>query len=315
MPANRIQPRTWFVELRLSAAVSARDTPFESSSDADVRSCIKDILERSNYSRTIRGLQHVSFAYSVRDPTQLDLAGNQVQSIVDVIGFAHCNESILDTTMHSWIQDWRVMDQRWTPVYVTPGAGSNWMQADVIKNFFADCDRGLRVRVDWLWAGDASGSISKGGRPKRPRRGHDTGETSLPPPAMPAADIPPTPSTPVPIPLAPRPPPVIFSNFRLIFNLGDRRIDITLSLHTLVCASRPTPALRLRLRLSRTRTGSWLLGLRRRANTLRVRLFQERVLCHLQSRHFRGSKAAPAVWSSGVASLSLPLSGVSAIRN
>ena len=119
MPANRIQPRTWFVELRLSAAVSARDTPFESSSDADVRSCIKDILERSNYSRTIRGLQHVSFAYSVRDPTQLDLAGNQVQSIVDVIGFAHCNESILDTTMHSWIQDWRVMDQRWTPVYVT----------------------------------------------------------------------------------------------------------------------------------------------------------------------------------------------------
>ena len=210
MPANRIQPRTWFVELRMSAL----DTP--SDRDADVRSCIKDILDLSNKSRTIRGLQHVSFAYSVRDPTRPDLAGTQVQSIiVDVIGFAHCNESILDTTMHSWIQDWRVMDQRWTPVYVTPGAGSNWMQADIIKNFFADCDRGHRVRVDWLWTGDASGSISKGGRPKRRRRGPDTGETSLPPPAMPVADIPPTPSPPVPIPLAPRPPPVIFIIFFL----------------------------------------------------------------------------------------------------
>jgi len=178
MPANRIQPRTWFVELRLSAP--------ETPSDDDVRSCIKDILDMSNNSRTIRGLQHVSFAYSFRDPnerepTQPDLAGTQLQSIVvDAIGFAHCKESILDTTMHSWIQDSRVMDQRWTPVYVTPGQSSNWMQTDIIKNFFADCDRGRRVRVDWLWTGDASGSISKGGRPNRRQRGPDAGEISLP---------------------------------------------------------------------------------------------------------------------------------------
>ena len=180
MPANRIQPRTWFVQLRLSA----RDSP----SDANVRSCIKDILDLSNNFRVIRGLQHVSFAYSFRDPTRPDLAGTQLQSmVVDVIGFAHSYESILDTTMHSWIQDSRVTDQRWTPVSVAPG--SNWMQTDIIKNFFADCESGCRVRVDWLWTGDASGSISKGGRPKRRHRGPDT----------PAADtsIPQTPSLPV----------------------------------------------------------------------------------------------------------------------
>ena len=200
MPTNRIQPRTWFVELQL--------TPRDSPSDADVGSCIKNILDLSNNFRLIRGLQHVSFAYSVRDPMQdTDLAGTQVHSnMVDVAGFAHSNESILDTTMHSWIQDSRVMDQRWTPVYVTPGQSSNWMQTDIIKNFLADCDRGIRVRVDWLWTGDASGSISKGGRP---RRMHG----SLPPPATPAADIPPTASLPVPIPLAPQPPPVIVCHF------------------------------------------------------------------------------------------------------
>jgi hypothetical protein len=209
MPTNRIQPRTWFVELQL--------TPRDSPSDADVGSCIKNILDLSNNFRLIRGLQHVSFAYSVRDPMQdTDLAGTQVHSnMVDVVGFAHSNESILDTTMHSWIQDSRVMDQRWTPVYVTPGQSSNWMQTDIIKNFFADCDHGIRVRVDWLWTGDAFGSISKGGRPKQRHRGPDAGETPLPPPATPAAAIPPTASLPVPIPLAPRPPPVIVSNFGL----------------------------------------------------------------------------------------------------
>jgi hypothetical protein len=198
MPANRIQPRTWFVGLLLS------DTP----SDAYVRSYIKEILDVSNKSRPIRALQHVSLAYSFRDPnerepTQPDLAGTQLQSIiVDVIGFAHCKESILDTTMHSWIQDGRVMHQRWTPVYVTPGAGSNWMQTDIIKDFFAKCDDGRRVRVDWLWTGDASGSISKGGRPKRRQRGPDAGEISLPPPATPlAADIPLTTLPPVLIPV------------------------------------------------------------------------------------------------------------------
>ena len=151
MPANRIQPRTWFVQLRLSARVSD-DTP-GTPSDAEVQYCIKDFLDLSNNSRTIRGLQHVSFAYSVRDPTQPDLAGTQLQSTiinVDVVGFVHSNESILDTTMHAWIQDSRVIDQRWTPVYVTPGAGSNWMQTDIIKNFFADCESGRRIRVDWL---------------------------------------------------------------------------------------------------------------------------------------------------------------------
>ena len=190
MPANRIQPRTWFVELRLSA----RDLPY----DADVRSCIKDILDLSNNFRVIRGLQHVSFAYSFRDPTQPDLAGIEDRSmVVDVIGFAHSHESILDTTMHSWIHDSRVTDQRWTPVSVPPG--SSWIQTDIIKNFFAECESGRRVRVDWLWTGDASGSISKGGRPKRRHQRPDT----------PAADIPLTPLPPVPLTSSL---PVIFSN-------------------------------------------------------------------------------------------------------
>ena len=198
MPTNRIQPRTWFVELRLSA----RDSP----SDADVQSCIKDILDLSNNSRLIRGLQHVSFAYSFRDPTGPDLAGTQVRSIiVDVVGFAHSNESILDTTMHSWIQDSRVTDQHWTPVSVTPGR--NWMQTDIVKNFFADCEGGRRVRMDWLWSGDAG----KGGRPKRRHRGPDTGEISRPPPSTPAADIPMTRL--LPVPMTPPSPPVIFSKY------------------------------------------------------------------------------------------------------
>ena len=79
MPANRIQPRTWFVELQL--------TPRDSPSDADVGSCIKNILDLSNNFRLIRGLQHVSFAYSVRDPMQdTDLAGTQVHSnMVEVV--------------------------------------------------------------------------------------------------------------------------------------------------------------------------------------------------------------------------------------
>ena len=158
----------------------------------------------SNTCRRIRSLQRVSFAYTFEEPARPEMAVSQA-TIVDVVGFEHSIENVRETTMQSWIQDPRVMGQRWTPVSVTPG--SNWMQTDIIKNFLADCEGGRRVRVDWLWTGDASGSISKGGRPIRRHR--DTGETSIPPPATPAANIPPTASPPVPIPLTPQPPPVI----------------------------------------------------------------------------------------------------------
>ena len=264
MPANRIQPRTWFVELRLSA----RDLPY----DADVRSCIKDILDLSNNFRVIRGLQHVSFAYSFRDPTRPDLAGIQDRSmVVDVIGFAHSHESILDTTMHSWIHDSRVTDQRWSPVSVPPG--SSWIQTDIIKNFFSECESGRRVRVDWLWTGDASGSINKGGRPKRRHRGPDT----------PAADIPLT-----PLPPASLTPslPVIFSiRFSpVISNPGNWRTILSLKIVFASFASRPT----LILIPHRARTGgSWLLEIQRQATTLRVRLLLERVSCYLQSTHIQ----------------------------
>ena len=56
----------------------------------------------------------------------LNLAGIP-ENIVDVVGFVHGGESIQDT-MHSWIQDPRVIDQQWTPVSVKQGTGGNWWQ-------------------------------------------------------------------------------------------------------------------------------------------------------------------------------------------
>ena len=180
MPSNRIQPRTWFVEFRLTFSAPP--------SDADIRVCIIDIMDRSNEGcRRIRGLEQVSFAYTSRetamplDNMRPDPAGSPAY-IVDVVGFAHSNESILDTTMRLWIQDSRVIEQRWTPVSIKQGG--NWMQQEIIKKFFDDCKCGRRVRVDWLWTGDVFGSIKKGGRPKRLHPGADTSE---PPP--PFADL------------------------------------------------------------------------------------------------------------------------------
>ena len=179
MPAHRIQPRTWFVEFRIVASV----TP----SNADIRDCIIDVMDRSNEGcRRIRGLQHVAFAHTCMDTTMpLDTMRPDPDSsqgnVVDVIGFVHSNESILDATMHSWIQDPRVSRQHWTPVSIKPGTGGNWMQQDLIKNFFDDCKNARRVRVDWLWIGDVSGSIKKGGRPKGQ---HPRTDTPPPPPGL-----------------------------------------------------------------------------------------------------------------------------------
>ena len=43
------------------------------------------------------------------------------------------------------------------------------MAAGIIRDFFSDCERGHRVRVDWLWNGDQSAPVQKRGRKKRPR--------------------------------------------------------------------------------------------------------------------------------------------------
>ena len=43
---------------------------------------------------------------------QTHLAGSPA-NILDVVGFVHDGESILDTPMHSWIQDPLVIDQQW----------------------------------------------------------------------------------------------------------------------------------------------------------------------------------------------------------
>ena len=166
MPPNRIQPRSWFVEFRLVLSVPP--------SDADIRLYIIDILDRSNKDgRRIRGLEHVSFAYTPRGnaisldnmrPEQPDPAGSGLPAgspakNVDVIGFVHSKESILDTSMRLWIQDPCVIQQRWTPVPAIKHGG-NWMQYEIIKNFFDDCQWGRSIRVDWLWT-----DIKKGGRP------------------------------------------------------------------------------------------------------------------------------------------------------
>lgn len=184
MPANRIQPRTWFVEFSL--------TLLNSRSDDDIKTLIINIMDKSNEGcRRIRGLQHVAFAHTSLettmslDPMRPDVESSQA-NVLDVIGFVHCNESILDTTIHSWIQDSSVNKQHWTPVPIKLGAGCSWMQQDLIKNFFDDCQSGRRVRVDWLWTGDISGSIKKRGRPKRQCPGGDTRE---PPPSGDLAEV------------------------------------------------------------------------------------------------------------------------------
>jgi hypothetical protein len=80
--------------------------------------CINDVMDKSiQDGRRIRGLQHVSFAYKSTNPADIMTGSfSNLAHIVDVVGFAHGCESILDTTIYNWIQDSRVIDQNWTPV-------------------------------------------------------------------------------------------------------------------------------------------------------------------------------------------------------
>ena len=114
MPPNRIQSRTWFVECWLAARVNDNITP----SDAKIRSSIKDIFDVSNTCRRIRSLLHVSFAYTFGEPARSDVDVIQA-AIVDVVGFEYSYESIRETTIQSWIQDPRAMDQRRTQLDAT----------------------------------------------------------------------------------------------------------------------------------------------------------------------------------------------------
>ena len=145
--------------------------------------CIKDVMDTSSQSgRRIRSLQHVSFAYKSTgtdsaDTTQ-DPACNPA-NVVDVVGFVHGTESILDTNMRSWIQDPLVIDQQWTPVSIQQGTGGKWRQHDIILAFFSNCERGCRVRVDWLCSGDPSAPVAMGGRKKRRRPEAESGAQRL----------------------------------------------------------------------------------------------------------------------------------------
>ena len=81
-------------------------------SDSEIRLCITDVMDKSNQGgRRIRSLQHISFAYKSTDPadTTPDPACNPAK-VVNVVGFVHGTESILDTTMRSWIEDPRVIE-------------------------------------------------------------------------------------------------------------------------------------------------------------------------------------------------------------
>jgi hypothetical protein len=137
MPPNRNQSRIWFVECRLAALVGDGITP----SDAEIRYCIKNITDWSNTCRRTR--RGVCSIFLLRTHSGILLQGQiwlEVNLHRDYCGCQCCrvrsHESVRETTVQSWIQDPRVMDQRWTPVSITPGAGSNWMQQDVIKNFW-----------------------------------------------------------------------------------------------------------------------------------------------------------------------------------
>ena len=77
-------------------------------------------------------LTNPQFLLVLADTTQAPACNpaNVVAHIVHVVGFIHGTESILDTTMLSWIQDPRVIDQQWTPVSIVEsiqqGTGGNW---------------------------------------------------------------------------------------------------------------------------------------------------------------------------------------------
>ena len=102
-------------------------------------------------------------AYKSTDPanTTPDPACHPT-NVVNVVGFVHGTESIMDTTMRSWIEDPRVIDQQWTPVSILQGTGGNWRQLA----FFSDCERGRRARLDWLCSGDPSAPVAKGAEKK-----------------------------------------------------------------------------------------------------------------------------------------------------
>jgi hypothetical protein len=102
MPPNQIQPRTWFVEIRLALSVQP--------SNANTTLCIIDIFDLSNEDcRRIR--EHVSTAYTSRENampldnmrTEWQDPACSLKHFVGVVGFVYSMESILDTTMRLWI--------------------------------------------------------------------------------------------------------------------------------------------------------------------------------------------------------------------
>ena len=138
--------------------------------NSKIRLCIKDVMDKSNQGglgRRIRSLQHVSFAYKSTDPadTTPDPACNPA-NVVNVVRFILGTESILDTTMRSWIEDSLVIDQQWTPFSILQGSCGNWRQHDIILAFFSDCDRGSSARVDWSCSTVPSAPVAKVGLKK-----------------------------------------------------------------------------------------------------------------------------------------------------
>ena len=152
MPHGRIQPRTWYVKfgLAVNRLEDASEHLAVPPSDSEIQICIKDVIDMSNRDgRRIRRLQHISFAYKSEDPansTHSDTTpdpGCNTAYIVGLVRFAHGGESILKTTMYSWIPNPRVIDQQWTPVHIQQGTGGNWWQHAIIWDFFSGCERGV----------------------------------------------------------------------------------------------------------------------------------------------------------------------------
>ena len=109
--------------------------------------CIKDAMDTSSQrGRRIRSLQHVSFAYKSTGTDSVDTTQDPAcnpANVVYVVGLVHGTKSILDTTMRSWIEDQRVIDQQWTPVSIQQGTSGNWRQHDIILVFLSKCDDSL----------------------------------------------------------------------------------------------------------------------------------------------------------------------------
>jgi len=163
---KRIENRTWLVEFKLQLLPAVVSDSLEhptSTQPFDVGQCLKEVLDQQVH---VPALKLVAFSYSPSEVSNLRENGGAVQ----VEGFVHSNTVTYIETIIRWIQHPHVLDQHWTPLEMAAGT-RHWRQQDAIVQMFSNWDSGRRARVNWLWEGDPSVPIRKGGRSRARRSG------------------------------------------------------------------------------------------------------------------------------------------------